>query len=45
MVVVGDVDAVRKITTLSGRHLYLFGVEQTVERPTEVKLFEEAGTE
>ena len=45
MVDARDVDAVRKITTSGGRHLYLFSVEQTVERPTEVKVFEEAGTE
>jgi len=45
MVDARDVDAVRKITTAGGRHLYLFSVEQTVELPTEVKVFEEAGTE
>jgi len=45
MVDARDVEAVRKITTSGRRHLYLFGVEQTVERPTEVKVFEEAGTE
>ena len=45
MVDARDVDAVRKITTSGGRHLYLFSVEQTVERPIEVNVFEEAGTE
>ena len=40
-----DVDAVKKITTSSGRQLLLFSLDQTIERPTEVKLFEEVGTE
>ena len=45
MVDARDVEAAKKITTAGGRHLYLFSVEQTVERPTEVKSFEEeAGT-
>jgi len=43
MVDVRDVDAARKITTAGGRHLYLYSVEQTVERPIEVNVFEEAG--
>ncbi len=42
MVVARDVDAVKKITTSGGRHLYLFSESQTVERPTE-KHFEEVG--
>ena len=45
MVDARDVDAVRKITTSGGRHLYLFSESQTVERPTEVKVFEEVGTD
>jgi len=45
MVDARDVDAVRKITTSGGRHLYLFSVEQTVERPTEMKVCEEGSIE
>ena len=45
MVDARDVDAVRKITTSGGRHLYLFSESQTVERPTEARVFEEVGTD
>ncbi len=36
MVDARDVDAVRKITTSGGRHLYLYSESQTVERPAEL---------
>jgi hypothetical protein len=45
MVDARDVDAVKKITTSSGRHLLLFSFEQTIERPIEGQLLKEEGTQ